>query len=708
MYTGKRHVTKASPSVTEQSSHSKNRPFRPLRSVGMKLFLLFFVSITLLVGSVGLFSYSQARQIIEQQLSYSQEQTVIQAGEKLDLFFSKYAELSQQILFDQDIQSALSLATQGQKLNDYGKLQIAKTIENNLKTYVFGNDALYGMYLIPVEEDGAMLFTSGLSAERLRELRHESWFKELLQQSGSKIWLPTTPNGVSGQSPNETFALARTVKSVNRGGTMYVMVMEIKSSVLKEQLVWNDADGSFVQMVSSEGKIVYAEDTTLIDQPPQIRLTAESSAQSGRDRLVDQAGNELLGVYYRSPVTNWTLNGFTPIHTLLQDTLKIRNASWTAIVIALVVALFIGWYVMRRIGLPLQHMRDLMEEGADGHLGVRMTERSQDEIGQVASSFNTMMSRISELVKQTGNASDSVLQTANKLSVASQHTALSAKEIVMATEEIAHGSTTLAEEAERGNEWTGLTSAKMQQVIELNVDMYGAASEVEQASQRGTGYMNELNRKTELSESMVRALVSKVDALQSSTASVRHILELLTQLAKQTNILSLNAAIEAVRAGASGRGFRVVADEIRGLADETQRSIGVVGEMTEKIGQDVEETVSMLGRVYPVFQEQLQAVQDTDTIFHDVKRQMGLFMNKLDRATEALNELDETQKVMTEAMTSVSTVAEEAAATSEEVASLSNEQVSVSNQLVGLSSELEQVSQHLSECLTQFALNNDD
>lgn len=707
MYTGKRHVTKASPSVTEQSNHSTNRLFRPLRSVGMKLFLIFFASITLLVGSVGLFSYSQARQIIEQQISYSLEQTVIQAGEKLDLFFSKYAELSQQILFDQDIQSALSAAAQGQRISDYDKLQAAKTIEKKLKAYVFGNDALYGMYLIPVEDDGAMLFTSGLSAERLRELRHESWFKELLQQSASKLWLPTKPSGVSGQSPNETFALATTVKGMNRGSAMYVMVMEIKASSLKEQLVWNDADGSLVQMVSSEGKVVYAEDTTLIDQLPPVRLTAEPSADSGRDMVVDPEGNELLGVYYRSALTNWTLNGFTPVHVLLQDTLKIRDASWTAIAIALVVALFIGWYVMRRIGRPLQRMRDLMKEGAHGHLGVRMNERSLDEIGQVASSFNTMMMRIGELVKQTGEASDSVLQTANRLSGASQHTAFSAKEIVMATEEIAHGSTTLAAEAERGNEWMGLTSAKMQQVIDLNVDMYDAAGEVEKASQRGTGYMIELNRKTELSESMVRALVSKVDALRSSTASVRHILELLTQLAKQTNILSLNAAIEAVRAGASGRGFRVVADEIRGLADETKRSIEVVGEMTEKIGQDVAETVSMLEQVYPVFQEQMQAVQDTGMIFHDVKRQMGLFMNKLDLATEALNELDETQKVMTETMTSVSTVAEEAAATSEEVASLSNEQVSVSDQLVGLSSELERVSRHLSECLSRFDLDHE-
>ncbi len=217
--------------------------------------------------------------------------------------------------------------------------------------------------------------------------------------------------------------------------------------------------------------------------------------------------------------------------------------------------------------------------------------------------------------------------------------------------------------------------------------------------------MAELTSKTNATEQMIRSMAEKkVNHLKESTRSIRQILELLNDVVKQTNILSLNATIEAARAGAAGKGFMVVADEIRKLADQSRQSIAVVAEITETIQGEIDETVKVLSAAYPIFQEQIVSVKETDAIFAQVKRQMNGFSEQLVDVTESINELGRAQVVLSEAMTNVSAVAQQSSATSEEVASLSSEQLSVSQNLVDLSHKLESLSNGLSDSLMRFKL----
>src|SRR3981081_2815600 len=111
---------------------------------------------------------------------------------------------------------------------------------------------------------------------------------------------------------------------------------------------------------------------------------------------------------------------------------------------------------------------------------------------------------------------------------------------------------------------------------------------------------------------MIRSMVDKVDNLKDSTRSIRKILDVLNNMTKQTNILSLNGTIDAARAGASGKGFMVVADEIRKLADQSRQSIDVVGQITETITKEIDETVKVLSNATPIFQEQIESVKEAE------------------------------------------------------------------------------------------------
>jgi methyl-accepting chemotaxis protein len=244
----------------------------------------------------------------------------------------------------------------------------------------------------------------------------------------------------------------------------------------------------------------------------------------------------------------------------------------------------------------------------------------------------------------------------------------------------------------------------MKTVVQSNLEMGQAASGVHQSSEQGIQYMSELIMKTNKTEQMTRSMVEKVDKLKDSTRSIRKILDVLGNISKQTNILSLNATIEAARAGVAGKGFMVVADEIRKLADQSRQSIEVVGQITETIQREIDETVSVLSDAYPIFQEQIVSVKEADSIFKQVQTQMGGFIHQLDGVTDSIQKLDRSQHVLSDAMSNVSAVAEQSSATSQEVASLSAEQTNISSGLVKLSDTLEELSNSLKESLSKFSV----
>jgi len=346
-----------------------------------------------------------------------------------------------------------------------------------------------------------------------------------------------------------------------------------------------------------------------------------------------------------------------------------------------------------------------MQKGAKGNLTVRSSLRHRkDEIGDLSDNFNEMMQQISHLASQTTYSAAEVLKTASELTNASQKTAVAAKEIAIATDEIANGASSLAIEAEKGTDLTSSINEQMMQVNEYNIHMTQSAVEVEHASLQGTAHMGVLIEKTGTTEQMTREMVNKVTALKESTLSIVKILDVLNNVTKQTNILSLNATIEAARAGAAGRGFMVVADEIRQLADQSKQSIEVVGQITAKISSEIEDTVNVMLEAYPIFQEQIESVKEANQLFITVQAQMDQFKHNLLQVTDSIEVLNQSQTTLNDSMNNVSAVAQQSSATSEEVASLSTEQLSISQNLVNLSTTLESVSNTLKDSLSKFKI----
>jgi methyl-accepting chemotaxis protein len=675
----------------------------------MKLFIIFFISVIVLVVLTGAFSYTKSKGIITTKMATSTQQTINQAGEKLDLILGNFENMTYDILTDSEMSANLGVYGYD-KSEDFDKFTAYNKVLDKLNKKLYGKTGLTNIHILAINPNIKAITATNVFEEPAQYVK-EAWFDQIVKADGKVTWLDSKLKGYT-VSDKSTFAVGRLMKL--ESGVHYVLLMEIDENVLINGLaqikISNAAKSeSEIVIVDSKNKLITPSKNEKIEETYPIPSVVDPVKLKDADPTNDfgnttknfNGKNQLL-VYKNLEKSGWTIEAVAPVNELVAETSQIFNATLWIALIAVAFACIVGLRVAQMIGRPLVKLRNLMVEGEQGNLTVRMHHKSKDEIGQLSASFNQMMEQITRLVQQTNQSASDVLDTAGELLNSSNLTASSAREIAIATEEIANGASSLAVEAERGNGLTHEISMQMKQVVEANANMGVSATEVQNASQQGTQYMAELTTKTTSTEVMTRSMVEKVDRLKDSTLSIRKILDVLNDMTKQTNILSLNAAIEAARAGASGKGFMVVADEIRKLAEQSKHNIGIVGTITVTIQKEIDETVKVLSEAYPLFQEQIKSVKDAELIFAQVQTRMGGFVEQLAGVTDSIQVLDESQSVLTEAMTNVSAVSEESSATSEEVASLSNEQLNVSQGLVKLSEKLEELSHSLQNSLSKF------
>ncbi|WP_223285427.1 methyl-accepting chemotaxis protein [Paenibacillus sp. PL91] len=677
----------------------------PIKSVGTTLFLIIFCSIIACVLTVGLMAYSKSKSIIENKVSDASFETIKQVTNNLDVIYTTYEDLSLQILIDKSFHELVRKMTDSDE--EYARFEASRNLGDKMQNYLMGNSTIVSMMLLPINPKLDVITAGSANNSSAERLMKTAWFMETVEKAGKSNWIPPQPEGLASSSGVPTIGLSRLIKDTTTSEASYVLLLEIPAESISDR--YSDVilgKDSQIAILDTNSNYITNADPAMIGKAANITLPKEGDkSKEDSVKMTNTDGVEVLAAYKTFKGMDWKLVGTLPVKELVKDAKAIQNLTWITVFVAALIAIAIGILVIMTIAKPLVKLRNLMTEGASGNLTVRSEiNNRQDEIGELGKSFNLMMTQITALAVQTTRSADDVLLTATELSDASRKTAISAKEIAVATEEIAGGATSLAVEAERGTDLTGNIDLQMKKVIDANQQMVRSAQEVEKASEQGMAYMGVLIQKTGMTEEMTRSMVEKVDALKESTGSIVKILDVLNNLTKQTNILSLNATIEAARAGAAGKGFMVVADEIRKLADQSRQSIDIVGQITAKIRGEIDETVHVLSDAYPLFQEQIGSVKEANQIFLTVSGQMGQLAQKLELVTDSIGQLDESQAVLSEAMTNVSAVAEESSATSEEVASLSTEQLSISDGMVRLSEKLDTVSRELKDSLAQFKI----
>lgn len=679
-------------------------------SVGVKLFVILFCTIVLLSSVLGLTSYYAAKGIITDEVAAASSQSVVQAADKLDFLFAEYEALSRQFAVDSSLKADM------EAIADSGTGTVARAaaedrIRRKLDSVRGSDERLLGVRLVARSMVDAESYKStGITGVRSDE-GILARMKALEAGKGNPVWFPVRAKGFFDTYSEPTLTMGRLLRNIQNPAAEYYMLIEVKGKALGGVLSnLHIGQAGEIRILDAAGRVVYSADNALLGQPSYIhsgdqeQVGGAQKADEGRKRSFtagDEQGPQLV-VYQPLTTADWTLLGYAPVSDFTKSADRLLYITLLVVLAAALIALVIGYILVRLIGRPLGKLARLMEEGERGNLQVRTSFKGRDEIGRLGHSFNRMMEQISLLAGRSSSSAAEVLATSEQLVAASGAISSHASEVAAATGEIAGGAASLAAEAESSNAKVELMGGKMNEVAGTNAVMAASAGKVMAASDRGAEQMRKLVAESESVLSMMERIQDYSARLRDSTVLIRSILSPMIAMNKQTNILALNASIEAVRAGAAGRGFVVIAEEIRRLAQQSSQSIATVSGITEEIGSQIENTVKVVGEAAPLFGSQIASVRESSQTFESVRAEMEVFSGYLADSSAAVSELTEIQQQLGQSMASVISVVQQTSGSTEEVASMSSQQFTVSRELVTLSHRLEELAEELKAAMLSF------
>jgi methyl-accepting chemotaxis protein len=380
----------------------------------------------------------------------------------------------------------------------------------------------------------------------------------------------------------------------------------------------------------------------------------------------------------------------------------------SATLIVLLVTAAIAYLLIRSFVKPIARLQKAVSLIASGDLRHQIDSKSRDELGQLSQSFDLMVASVRQMLDSTQRIASSLSEHSHSFHSFSQVTASANSDILRAIHEISLGADEQASQTEKSSQIITELEAEIRYISQYTDLMKQTSLEASTNTRKGTSSVHALKQSSEESQQVLQKVHEAMESLSASSNQIGKIIHSITEISTQTHVLALNAAIEAARAGVHGKGFSVIADEVRSLSGQTNESSRVIGQIIISLQKQIKELQEFMLEARENTTTQNNKVNETIDSFDVIEQSMLTLTEQIEQIHEKIDQTRMKNNKLVESVQFVAAIAQETAAGVEEVNSTSIQQDASIHKIADESDEILNLSQQLFQEISKFQISTDD
>ncbi len=552
-------------------------------------------------------------------------------------------------------------------------------------------------------EYGELVLDSGVLTINDLNYKDREWYKKAKEANGKAIYIKPYKDSVTGK---QVMTVAQAVKDDN-GQFMGVIVVDMSLDSVQEyigsiQLL----NTGYILLVDNEGEIIVNNDKNKEIENNINTLEFWKSAESEDQGVYTfkNNGKSFYSCQQTNSKTGWKLIGIINNKEISDNMVPIKITMMIVAIVCIIIGIVISIMAALYIIKEIHKLKKIINKASKGDFTERVHITAKDEFKELGEGFNVMLDDLSKLMKNVKGTSSDLLEASVNISSMSEETTASVSEISNAIQEVASGATNQAQSASDVATSVERLSDRIDEVDKHTDNINNLSSETEQLSIQGLVILKDLVDKSKKAKENAIESANLVHQMAESIDKINYMSNAIADITEQTNLLSLNASIEAARAGDAGKGFAVVAEEIRKLAEESKKSTDEIKAIVTEIDTKANSAKSAMEESKEMSQAQGNAIKETEDIFNKIVDSIMPLTGAIENIKGLNEKMNLNKEEVKEQIENIAAVSEESASISEEVTASTEEVSATMNELTQHADNLKYIAIKLKEEIKQFKL----
>lgn len=715
----RKHVDKARAEAGEdvkalKGRRSDRKKLHLFSGIRFKITVAFIVPVVLMIG-LGVISYNRSAEALTSNYESSSKSTLDTAASYMNLIIETIRTASYDISV-----STIAREYYGQTYakDAYKESTVFSTLRTEIESRKIANKYIRNIAFVANYGNAISTALSYLDDSIYENVRKLDCAKRTDKEDF--IWLGNHPelDDYIGTS-RYAFGIMRKAYNMKFRQIGYVVVDVDYDEIANHIASINMGENAILALITPDGREISYKNIPVSDEAEgqandsldtEYIVNSElydkilASEENGGSEYVEYEGEKYLLLYNKLESQGFMMVSLVPESYIIADADETARITAAAVAVTALIVIVIGFILSTSMGTTIRKIMNGLEKASTGDLTVDIHTRRKDEFMILCESTNQMLGNIRALINKADTVAKALGNASERVGGNSGILLEETKSITTSISDVEKGIVMQANDAENCLTRMDDLSKKIGVVSENTGKIADIADVTKSTVSDGLATIDTLQDKVKATTQVTAEVISNIEDLEKASQSIANIVGAINDIADETSLLSLNASIEAARAGDAGRGFAVVAESIRKLAEQSLNSVNEIRNIVGKIQKQTVDTVEVAKQAEVIVNSQEEALKATIDVFHDIDKHVSGLAENLSQISAGIDAMEGAKKDTLAAIESISAVAEETASAVTEVNEAAGRQLEAVKKLNNESEELIDRSEDLVEAINKFTI----